>query len=101
MASTDRIHLDLDSEQRDETYEPFVFAWKGKTLTLSDPAELDYRKVLEVESPVAFLRYTASQETRDFLASDEGYMEAWRLNRLMEKYYKHFGLDRDRQKLGF
>ena len=101
MASTDRIDLNLDEETRDTSYQPFVFYWKGRTISLSDPAELDYRQLLEVESPVGFLRYTASQEDRDFLASEEGKMEGWRLGRLIEKYYKHFGMDKERQKLGF
>ena len=101
MASTDKIHLDLDSEERGEEYTDFVFSWKGRTLTLSDPANQDFRKIVEVENPLGFLRLTASQADRDFLASDEGFMEAWRLNRLMEKYYKHFGLDKERKNLGF
>lgn len=101
MASTDRIDLNLDEEKRDTSYQPFVFAWKGRTISLSDPAELDYRKLLEVDSPVGFLKFTASQEDRDFLASPEGTMESWRLGRLVERYYAHFGLDKERQKLGF
>lgn len=103
MASTDHIDLDLDSAERpkEQVKPAFVFAWKGRTISLSDPAELDYRKLLEVESPIGFLRFTASQEDRDFLASEEGSMEGWRLGVLMEKYYKHFGMDQERKKLGF
>lgn len=101
MSTPPRIHLDLDSSIREKTYEPFVFNWKGKQMELSDPSELDYRKLLEVETPLHFLRYTASQDTRDFLASPEGSMEAWRLNILMEAYYRHFGMDKERSKLGF
>lgn len=103
MASTDHIDLNLDTAERpkDQVKGAFAFTWKERRILLSDPAELDYRKLLEVESPVGFLRYTASQEDRDFLASEEGAMEGWRLGLLMEKYYKHFGLDKERQKLGF
>jgi hypothetical protein len=97
----DHIDFNLDDATRDQTFKPFAFTWKGKKMELSDPAELDYRKLLEVETPLHFLRYTASQETRDFLASPEGTMEAWRLNKLMEAYYRHFGMDKDRSKLGF
>jgi len=100
MASTDHIDLDLDSLERDVTYKPFVFGWKGRTISLSDPAELDFRQLLEVETPIGFLKFTASQEDRDFLASDEGWMESWRLNKLIEKYYRHFGIDPGRAKLG-
>jgi hypothetical protein len=100
MASTDKIHLDLNAVEREETYEPFVFDWKGRVISLSDPAELDFRQLLEVETPIGFLRFTASQADRDFLASDEGRMESWRLNKLIEAYYKHFGIDPGRSKLG-
>lgn len=101
MASTDKIHLDLNSVERDVKYDPFVFDWKGRVISLTDPAELDYRKLLEVDTPVGFLKFTASQEDRDFLASAEGTMESWRLNLLVEAYYKHFGIDPSRSKMGF
>ena len=101
MTTPARVDFNLDDVKREKTYQPFVFAWKGQTLSASDPAELDYRKLLEIETPLAFLRYTMSEEDRDFLASPEGAMESWRLNRLMEAYYRHFGMDKDRSKLGF
>lgn len=101
MASTDQIDLNLDEVTREESYKPFVFSWKGRTISLSDPAELDWGQLAEVESPVGFLRYTASQEDRDFLASKEGRMEGWRLGKLIERYYKHFGIDPQRNKIGF
>ena len=103
MASTDHIDLNLDTAERpvDQVKPKFSFTWKGRRIELSDPAEVDYRDLLEVESPVGFLRYTAGKEDRDFLASAEGSMEGWRLGLLMEKYYAHFGLDKERKKLGF
>lgn len=103
MASTDHIDLNLDTAERpaDQVKPIFSFVWKERRIELTDPANVDYRKLLEVDSPVGFLRFTASQEDRDFLASPEGSMEGWRLGLLMEKYYKHFGMDKDRQKLGF
>lgn len=106
MASTNNtIHLDLDTAERpaDQVHEPFTFNWKGRAITLSDPAEIDWRELLEIESPVGFLRYTATQEDREFLRSDAGKMEGWRIGVLMEGYYKHFGLDKNKSadKLGF
>lgn len=105
MASTDRIDLDLDALERpeDQKAEEFAFNWKGRRIVLSDPAELDYRQLLEIDNPLGFLRYTASQSDRDFLASDAGKMEGWRMGVLIEKYYKHFNLGQgeNRSKLGF
>ena len=101
MTAPEPIDFNLDDVTREQTFKPFSFAWKGRRLTASDPAELDYRKLLEIDTPLAFLKYTMSQEDRDFLASPEGTMESWRLNKLMEAYYRHFGMDKDRSKLGF
>lgn len=103
MASTDHIDLNLDTAERpaDQVRPDFAFTWKDRRIVLTDPANVDYRSLLEVDSPVGFLKYTARQEDRDFLASPEGSMEGWRLGLLMEKYYKHFGMDKERQKLGF
>ena len=97
----DRIDFDLDNVERESKTKPFTFNWKGRAISLSDPAELDYRELLEIDNPLGFLRYTASKEDRDFLASDEGQMEGWRMGKLIEAYYKHFGLDQNRNKLGF
>lgn len=103
MASTDHIDLNLDTAERpaDQIKPDFAFVWKERRIVLTDPANVDYRKLLEVETPLQFLRFTAQQEDRDFLASPEGSMEGWRLNLMMEGYYKHFGMDKERQKLGF
>lgn len=100
MPSDQKIHLDLNSVERDVHYNDFVFDWKGRTMSLSDPAELDFRKLLEVDTPIGFLRFTMSQEDRDFLASEEGQMETWRMNKLIEAYYRHFGIDPARTKMG-
>ncbi len=101
MPSDQKIHLDLNAVTRDDgAKEPFVFDWKGRTISLSDPAELEWGDLLEVETPIGFLKYTASQDDRDFLASREGQMEGWRINKLIEAYYRHYGLDPKRNKLG-
>lgn len=100
MPSDQKINLDLNAVTREQTYQPFVFDWKGRTISLSDPAELDFRQLLEVETPIGFLKFTMSQEDRDFIASDEGKMETWRMNKLIEAYYRHFGIDPARTKMG-
>jgi hypothetical protein len=103
------VDLDLDSIQRpqDQIQPEFAFTWKGRRIVLGDPAELDFRELLEITHPLGFLKHTASQEDRDFLASDEGSMEGWRMGELIERYYKHFKLGdkiedaKQRERLGF
>lgn len=106
VAAVQPVDFDLDAAQRPVSYKPFVFSVKDpnnndekRAITLSDPAELDYQKLLEIESPIGFLRYVASQEDRDFLATAK--IEGWRLGALMEAYYRHYGMDQQRAKLGF
>lgn len=110
MASTDAILLDLDAEQRpvDQVKPPFTFNWHDRVITLTDPAELTYDQLLQVEQPAQFLRFCASQEDRDFLASSGNQLEGWRLGVLLERFFKHFGYDPEgraekerRNKLGY
>jgi hypothetical protein len=101
-----RVDLDLDALERpqDQVKPEFAFTWKKRRIVLTDPAELDFRQLLEIEHPLGFLRHTASQEDRDFLASDEGTMPGWRMGELISRYYEHFELGKqkaEREKLGF
>ncbi len=110
MASTDKIHFNLDEIERDDEFEVFTFAVKGadgeqRTLQATDPADIDYQDLLAIESPVQFFRYTMSQEDRDFLATTR--IKGWRLGKLVEKYLEHYkaadrvGNEEQRRKLGF
>lgn len=107
MASTDTIHFDLDNAQRpaEQVKAPFAFNWNERVITLSDPAELDYETLLKIEQPAQFLRYCASQDDRDFLADPKNKMEGWRIGLLIEKFYEHYGLDKNeakrREQLGY
>jgi hypothetical protein len=106
VAAVQAVDFDLDAVERETTFKPFTFTVKDpkkdnepRVIVLSDPAELDYQKLLEIESPIGFLRYVASQPDRDFLAQAK--IEGWRLGKLMEAYYRHYNLDQSRAKLGF
>lgn len=102
MASTDKVHLNLDTTERDEEFEPFVVSVNGKALTLNDPAEMDYQQLIECETPLQWLKYTMTQEDRDHLAVAK--LKAWRLGKLMDGYMAHFKTKErvdTREKLGF
>ncbi len=110
MASTDKIHLDLDELEREDDFETFTFVVTDKdgekqTLQATDPADIDYQDLLAIDSPVQFFRYTMTQEHRDILA--ESRIKGWRLGKLVEKYLEHYkaadrvGNEEQRRKLGF
>lgn len=103
MASTDKIHFNADEAERPQEFEPFVTVLNGRTITISDPADIDFQDLLEIENPMGFFKYTMSQEDRDWLASERG-IKGWRLGLVLEQYLKHFqAADRieQRKKLGF
>lgn len=88
-----RITLDLDSEERPEkdVKPPFVANIKGREIGMRDPAELDWRDLLLLESPMDFLRLSTTPEDRKFLLEQD--LPGWKFNRLMEAYYAHYDLD--------
>lgn len=87
------ISLDLDAEKRPESEikPPFVAMVKGREITMTDPAELDWRELILLESPTEFLRLSLSAEDRKFLLEQD--LPGWKFNRLMESYYSHYDLE--------
>lgn len=87
------LALDLDAEQRPEkeVKPPFTVQINGREITMTDPAELDWRDLILMESPTEFLRLSLADEDRKFLLEQS--IPGWKFNRLMEAYYNHFDLD--------
>ena len=87
------VILDLDIEERDpkDVKPPFVTKVGEKTITFSDPNEIDWQDLAAVEMPVDLLRVAMSREDRNHLASQK--LPAWKFNRLMEAYYAHYDLE--------
>lgn len=87
------ITLDLDAAQRpaNEVKPPFVVKIQDREIGMKDPAELDWRDLILMESPTEFLRLSLSKEDREFLLSQD--LPGWKFNQLMEAYYTHFDLD--------
>lgn len=105
MTTPEKVHLNLDTVERDpeHSFEVFAFVLNGRRIEIQDPAEIDYQDLLECESPAEFLRYTMTEEDRDYLAGAKG-LKGWRFGKLLEAYLKHYkAAERvdDRKKLGF
>lgn len=102
MADTGKVHFDLDTVERDETFEPFAVTIKGRRIVISDPADIDYQDLLTVQQPLEFFKFTMSQEDRDYLR--EQHFPGWRLGKLFEAYLDHYKAEEridQRKKLGF
>ena len=90
--TNERIDFNLDTVEREKTYQPFHPAINGRVITMTDPSELDWKQLLEIESPVMFLRYCVSEEDKDFLRDAK--IPGWKFGKLIEAYQKHYGLDK-------
>lgn len=87
------IDLDLDSLERpaEEIIDPFVVNIGGKTITMTDPGDLDWQDLLAIQEPTDFMRYAMSDDDREHLRNQA--MPGWKLRILMDRYMKHFKLE--------
>lgn len=90
---TPGVVLDLDIEERDpkDIKPPFVVTVGGKSVTMADPSEIDWRDLAQVDVPQDLLRVVMSSEDRLHLSGLA--LPGWKFNRLMEAYYNHYDLD--------
>lgn len=93
----DEISINLETIEREKTYKPFsafIPATKageeGRKITMTDPAELDWQDLLEVDQPQKFLRYCISDEDKEWLLEQK--IKGWQFAKLIEAYMKHYGL---------
>ena len=102
MASTDKIHLNLDTAEREQEFETFAVNIGDRRIEITDPAEIDWNDLMNCDSPVEFWKYTMKQEDRDYLAAQK--LKSWRIALLLEKYLAHYKAEERvdaRKKLGF
>lgn len=85
------VTLNLDEAVNENEKPPFIVKVQGREITFADPANLDWRDLLQLQDPTAFLRLSLSAEDRKFLFDTP--MPSWRFNKLMEAYYGHFELE--------
>lgn len=80
---------DLDDEQASDE-RPFAFVVNGHRFTLSNPADLDWKDLLEIDDPVAFFRYCMPEDQKTaFKAQD---ISGKKLGKVIEAFQKHYGI---------
>ena len=88
---SDHVDLNLDDiEREDHEKRPFAFVVAGHRFTLIDPAELDWKQLLEIDDPIAFFRFCMPQDQKD--AFKELDIPGWKLGKIIEAFQKHYGL---------
>jgi hypothetical protein len=87
------ITFDLNSAKRPEKDVKPIFRALvlDREITMLDPATLDWRDLLLLESPVEFLRLAIGDADRKWLLEQS--LEGWQFESLMEAYYRHYDLE--------
>ncbi len=88
---TDKIDFNLDVVEREKTYKPFVVGIGGRSVTMTDPSEFDWKDLADIDQPVQFFKYACDAETRAFLLAQK--IPGWKLGKLIEAYMAHYGLE--------
>lgn len=87
-----KVQINLDTVEREKSYEPFSFVLDGEALTLTDPADLDWQVLASIEKPVQFFRHCfQSEDDREKFRKAK--LPGWKLNELISTYIRHYGLD--------
>ncbi len=87
------VDFDLDAAERPEkdVKEPFKVRVGGRVVVFGDPEEVDWKDLLDIESPVDFLRHSVSESDRIHIIGQD--MPGWKLAQLMERYQQHYGFE--------
>lgn len=90
-----KVALDLDTLEREgDIPEPFVVRVKGKPITLADIQELDWQDLAAIaqgrNAHLFFQKVVHADDYEHFIAAK---ISSWKMERLMETYLEHFGVD--------
>jgi len=91
-----KVHLNLDTLEREKTYETFTPVVNGRAIRMTDPSELDWKVLLTIEDPSQFLRHAIAEEDKEYLRNQD--IPGWKFAKLIEGYVKHYGLDQQQGK---
>jgi hypothetical protein len=88
-----QVDFDLDSYERapEDVIPSLVMKIGGKPITLTNPDEIDWRDLVDMDNPVQFLTFSMSTEDRKHLMSLK--LPAHKMAKLMEVYNDHFKLE--------
>lgn len=86
-----KVNLNLDSLEKERPKEPYTTTLRGRRITLTDPADIDWLALAEMgDDPVLFVTACMSDEDSDFFYEEP--LESWKVNVLMDDFMRHFGL---------
>jgi hypothetical protein len=84
------VNSNLDEMERDSKA-PFVGVVNGHEFTMKDPAEIDFKDLMQIQHPANFLKYALDDESKKVLS--EEYVPGWKFNNLIKDYMEYYDLD--------
>lgn len=89
----ENVSFNLDAIERpeNEVKEPFTVRVADRVITMKDPAEFDWRDLIDITHPDDFLVHCLEDDDRYFLQDQK--IPAWKFNDLLEAYMRHYGID--------
>lgn len=86
-----KVAFNLGTAEREKVYEPYTVALStGEVITLTDPADLDWKQILLIENPADFFKYCVSEEDKELLRKEP--IPGWKMRLLIEDFQRHYGL---------
>lgn len=88
------VDLDLDALERpaeEASIQPFTVKIAGRTITMTDPQEIDWQDLVDLESPVEFMRHCVNDDDRAHIRKQS--IPGWKIGQLMEAYMEHYRLE--------
>lgn len=92
------IDFDLDAYERpaEEIIPDFKIKLGGKVIVMTNPDEIDWKDLLDITDPVAFLRHSVSAEDRAHILGLD--LPSHKFGKLMSAYYAHFHIEERMEK---
>lgn len=89
----ENVTLDLDAYERpaEEVIPPFVVRLGGRTVTMTNPEDIDWQDLLDIENPADFLRYCVDKDDAKFILGLA--LPGHKFAKLMETYQEHYGIE--------
>lgn len=93
MATAPQITFNLDTVEKDpaEVIEPFVVNIGGRAITMTDPSDLDWQDLEDIQTPSGFLAFAVTAEDRRHIAQQR--IPGWKFGKLMEAYMQHYRME--------
>lgn len=90
-ASEPKVDLSLDDLEKERPRDPFRIAINKRTIELSDPQDIDWLDLADLEDdPARFVVLCMSEDDAEFFLAQA--LPSWKMNTLMESFMRHYGL---------